>query len=299
MEAAFFDVDKTVIAKASMAVFGRTLYREGLISRRTVLRGLWAQLVFLHLGAGEEKLARIRESVLTLTRGWDQAKVREIVREAMEGLVEPIIYAEALDLIATHQAAGRQVFIVSASPEEIVGPLARYLGVDGAVSSRAKIDEDGRYTGEMEFYAYGPYKADAIRGLAEREDIDLAASYAYSDSYTDLPMLEAVGHPVAVNPDRVLDKLAKDRDWEVRNFVRPVSLRPRVAAPGLPAAAVAGAVVMGVGGVVGWRLGLRLRRQPVNLPAASWQQRLREQSARPISAASSWRPKLPASWLPH
>ena len=83
MEAAFFDVDKTVIAKASMAVFGRTLYREGLISRRTVLRGLWAQLVFLHLGAGEEKLARIRESVLTLTRGWDQAKVREIVREAM------------------------------------------------------------------------------------------------------------------------------------------------------------------------------------------------------------------------
>jgi HAD superfamily hydrolase (TIGR01490 family) len=299
MEAAFFDVDKTVIAKASMAVFGRTLYREGLISRRTVLRGLWAQLVFLHLGAGEEKLARIRESVLTLTRGWDQAKVREIVREAMEELVEPIIYGEALELIETHQAAGRRVFIVSASPEEIVGPLSRYLGVDGAISSRATIDQDGRYTGEMDFYAYGPYKADAIRALAEREGIDLAASYAYSDSYTDLPMLEAVGHPVAVNPDRVLHKLAKEREWEVRNFVRPVSLRPRVTAPGLPAAAVAGAVVMGVGGVVGWRLGLRLRRQPVNLPAASWQQRLREQSARPISAASSWLPNVPAGWLPH
>jgi HAD superfamily hydrolase (TIGR01490 family) len=297
MEAAFFDVDKTVIARASMAVFGRTFYREGLISRRTVLRGLWAQLVYLHLGAGEEKLARIRESVLTLTRGWDQAKVREIVREAMDELVEPVIYGEALELIETHREAGRKVYIVSASPEEIVGPLARYLGVDGAISSTAKIDRDGRYTGEMEFYAYGPYKAEAIQALARREGIDLAGSFAYSDSYTDLPMLEAVGHPVAVNPDRVLLKLAKDREWEVRNFVRPVSLRPRVSAPGLPAAAVAGAVVMG--GVVGWRLGLRLRRQPVNLPAASWQQRLREQSVRPISAASSWLPNLPAGWLPH
>jgi HAD superfamily hydrolase (TIGR01490 family) len=299
MEAAFFDVDKTVIAKASMAVFGRTLYREGLISRRTVLRGLWAQLVYLHLGAGEEKLARIRESVLTLTRGWDQAKVRQLAREAMEGLVEPIIYGEALELIESHRTAGHQVYIVSASPEEIVGPLATYLGVDGAISSKAKIDENGRYTGEMEFYSYGPYKVDAIRALADREGIDLAASYAYSDSYTDLPMLEAVGNPVAVNPDRVLLKLARERDWEVRNFVRPVSLRPRVGAPGLPAAAVAGAVVMGVGGVVGWRLGLRRRRQPVSLPAASWQQRLREQSARPVSAASSWLPNLPAGWLHH
>jgi HAD superfamily hydrolase (TIGR01490 family) len=299
MEAAFFDVDKTVIARASMAVFGRTFYREGLISRRTVLRGLWAQLVYLHLGAGEEKLARIRESVLTLTRGWDQAKVRDIVREAMDELVEPVIYGEALELIETHREAGRKVYIVSASPEEIVGPLARYLGVDGAISSTAKIDRDGRYTGEMEFYAYGPYKAEAIQALAQREGIDLAGSFAYSDSYTDLPMLEAVGHPVAVNPDRVLLKLAKDREWEVRNFVRPVSLRPRVSAPGLPVAAVAGGVVMGVGGVVGWRLGLRLRRQPVNLPAASWQQRLREQLVRPISAASSWLPNLPAGWLPH
>ncbi|TMM18745.1 MAG: HAD-IB family hydrolase [Actinobacteria bacterium] len=299
MEAAFFDVDKTVIAKASMAVFGRTLYREGLISRRTVLRGLWAQLVYLHLGAGEEKLARIRESVLTLTRGWDQATVRQIVREAMEELVEPVIYGEALELIETHRAAGRKVYIVSASPEEIVGPLASYLRVDGAISSRAKIDQEGRYTGEMEFYAYGPYKADAIGALAGRENIDLAASYAYSDSYTDLPMLEVVGNPVVVNPDRVLLKLARERQWEVRNFVRPVSLRPRVSAPGLPAAAVAGAVVMGVGGVVGWRLGLRLRRQPVSLPAASWQQRLRERSAQPISAVSSWLPNLPAGWLPH
>src|SRR5436853_6102215 len=108
MEAAFFDVDKTVIAKASMAVFGRTLYREGLISRRTVLRALWAQLVFLHLGAGEERLARIRESVLTLTRGWDQTVVRQIVREALEEIVDPIIYGEAMELIHTHRAAGRK-----------------------------------------------------------------------------------------------------------------------------------------------------------------------------------------------
>ena len=93
-------------------------------------------------------------------------------------------------------------------------PLAEYLGVDGAIASRAVVDLDGRYTGEMAFYAYGPFKAEAIRDLAQFEGIDLAASYAYSDSYTDVPMLEAVGHPVAVNPDRVLARLARDRGWE-------------------------------------------------------------------------------------
>ena len=116
-------------------------------------------------------------------------------------------------------------------------PLAEYLCVDGAIASRAVVDLDGRYTGEMAFYAYGPYKAEAIANLALFEHIDLSASYAYSDSYTDTPMLEAVGHPVAVNPDRVLARLARERDWEVVQFVRPVRLRDRVPVPNLPTAA--------------------------------------------------------------
>ena len=136
--------------------------------------------MYLHLGASEQKLARIRESVLKLTRGWDQDEVSRIVRETLDEVVEPIIYAEALELLEQHHASGRKTYLVSASPEEIVQPLAEYLGVDGAIASRAVVDLDGRYTGEMAFYAYGPFKAEAMRDLALFEGIDLAASYAYS-----------------------------------------------------------------------------------------------------------------------
>lgn len=257
-EAAFFDLDKTVIARASMAAFGRPLYHGGLINRRTVLRALYSQLVYLHLGASEQRLEKIRESVLQLTKGWSRDRVREIVAETLAETVDPIVYREAIELMEQHREAGHKVVIISASPEEIVGPLARYLGADAVVASRALIDDAGRYTGEMAFYAYGPFKADAIRGLAAERGIDLAGSYAYSDSYTDAPMLEAVGHPVAVNPDRVLLKLARERNWEVRQFMRPVRLRDRMT-PSKPAMAVTlGAMAVGAGAVaVGWWLGAR------------------------------------------
>jgi hypothetical protein len=158
------------------------------------------------------------------------------------------------------------VFIVSASPEEIVQSLGDFLGVDEAIASRARVDEAGRYTGEMERYAYGPFKAEVMREIAAAEGIDLAASYAYSDSYTDAPMLEVVGHPVAVNPDRVLLKLAREREWEVRTFAHPVRLRDRMPVPDRKQAlAGAGALAMGAGLAVGWRL---VRRQRVPPPSA-------------------------------
>ncbi|MEY2453842.1 MAG: hypothetical protein QOD92_3416, partial [Acidimicrobiaceae bacterium] len=173
MEAAFFDLDKTVIAKASMVAFGRPLYREGLISRRVLARAIYGQLVYMYMGADEEKLERMRDSVLALTKGWEQSKVREIVEETLEEVVEPIVYDEALELINEHRAAGRLVFIVSASPEEIVAPLSRYLGVDAYLATRSTIDDEGRYTGTTEFYCYGPNKAEAMRAIAEEQDIDL------------------------------------------------------------------------------------------------------------------------------
>ncbi len=262
-EAAFFDLDKTVIARASIAAFGRPLYKGGLVNRRTVLRALYAQLVYLHLGASEEKLERIRESVLRLTRGWNQERVREIVAETLEQIVEPIIFAEAADLIEQHKDEGRLVVLVSASPEELVAPLGRYLGADRVIASRAQVQE-GRYTGAMEFYAYGEFKAEAMRQLADAENIDLDASYAYTDSYTDLPMLDAVGHPVAVNPDRVLGRYAREHGIAVARFTQPVRLRDRVrgrisAVPQRPAVAVSlGAVVLSTGAVaLGWWLGSR------------------------------------------
>ncbi len=260
MRAAFFDLDKTVIAKASIAAFGRPLYQGGLINRRLIVRAVVSQIVYLHLGASEQKLDRMRESLLTLTKGWDQQQIREIVREALEETVEPIIYAEALDLIEAHRAAGHKVYLVSASPEEIVEPLAEHLGVDGCIATRAVVDGEGRYAGEMDFYSYGQFKAEAMTELAEAEGIDLTESWAYSDSYTDLPMLEAVGHPVAVNPDRVLAKTAREREWEVMQFTKPVRLRDRVGVPSLPVTATAAGLtaVATVGAVVAWRMSRRV-----------------------------------------
>jgi HAD superfamily hydrolase (TIGR01490 family) len=287
MEAAFFDLDKTVIAKASMVAFGRPLYRQGLISRRLLVRALYGQLVYMHLGASESKLERMRESVLALTKGWEQARVSNIVRETLTDVLEPIIYAEALELIGEHRAAGRKVFIVSASPEEIVAPLGEFLGVDAAIASRARV-EDGRYTGEMEVYAFGPHKAVCMRHAAAEEGIDLERSYAYSDSATDIPMLEVVGHPVAVNPDRELLKVARERGWEVRRFVHPVRLRDRVPVPPAgPTAAAAVTALAGAGAAFVW---WKRHHPSVPLPAPTPMGRLVGGARR---RGPSWPPRLP------
>jgi HAD superfamily hydrolase (TIGR01490 family) len=284
MEAAFFDLDKTVIAKASMMAFGRPFYRAGLLSRRAIFKGVWAQLIYLHLGASEEKLARIRESVLALTKGWDQQHIREIVAETLDDIVEPITFVEALDLIDEHRAAGRRIYIISASPVEIVEPLGRFLGADESLASHARVGPDGRYTGEMDVYAYGPYKADLIKQVAERDDVDLSRSYAYSDSYTDLPMLESVGHPVVVNPDRVLLKVARERDWEVLQFVRPVRLRDRMpVSPGRATAAASLSAAVAAGAVVMWRL--RHASPPPPPPPLPWWEKGRELLSRPVASA--------------
>jgi HAD superfamily hydrolase (TIGR01490 family) len=218
MEGVFFDLDKTVIARASMLALGTRFFQEGMITRRTVARSLYAQTVYKYLGANERRLKRLENAVLSLTQGWEQSMVLRVVTEALGEIITPLIYREAMDLIDMHHLAGRKVFLVSASPEEVVGPMASFLGVDGFIGSRSRVDEAGKYTGELVFYAYGPYKVEAIATLAEAEAIDLASSYAYSDSYTDIPMLEMVGHPVAVNPDRVLTKVAKDRGWKILEF---------------------------------------------------------------------------------
>ena len=227
MEAAFFDLDKTIVARSSPLVLGRSFFREGLITRSSLLKSLYAQFVFHLMGADEEKMERLREEAAKLTSGWEQAKVREVVTEVLEDVISPLIYAEALELIHDHRAAGRLICIVSSSPEEIVDPLARMLEVDRFIATRPKV-VDGRYTGELDFYAYGPQKAQAIQELATELGLDLDGSFAYSDSTTDLPMLEAVGNPVAVNPDRALRRIAIERGWRIEAFRNPVSLRSRL-----------------------------------------------------------------------
>jgi HAD superfamily hydrolase (TIGR01490 family) len=308
VEAAFFDLDKTVIAKASMVAFSGPLHRAGLLSRRMLLRAAWGQLVYAQFGASPERLDKLRDSVLRLTVGWDQAVISQIVRETLVDVVEPIVYDEALELIREHRAAGRKVFIVSASPEEIVAPLAQYLGVDEVIATRAELDDQGRYTGSTELYCYGPAKVVAIAAVAERDGIDLAASYGYSDSASDRPMLEAVGHAVAVNPDRELLRAAKANGWEVRRFTHRVPLRERVSMPAPRQAALGGGAVLaavGAGVAARW---LWDRRQPppaarrrwgvatragvapkVRRPAPSSWRWWRAQRSRRAAEASSWR----------
>ncbi len=228
MEAAFFDLDKTIISRSSSLALSRPMYRAGMVTRGQLLRGAYAQLVYALVGADEKKMDRLKEGMLALTKGWDRAEVERLVRDVIVDVIDPYVYQEALDLIAEHRRNARLVFIVSSSPEEVVRPLARHFGISGVIATRARI-EDGRYTGELEFYCAGEAKAQAIRDLAARAGIDLSGSYAYSDSISDLPMLEAVGHPVAVNPDRDLRKVAEERGWEILDFRNPVRLRTRIA----------------------------------------------------------------------
>src|SRR3954468_16842699 len=211
------------------------------------------------LGDDDDKMERMREAMLGLTKGWDQQRVRELVRETLDEVLTPIIYAEALELIDEHHKAGRKTVIISSSPIETVEAIGEHLGVDDVIATRARLDAQGRYTGELEFYAYGPHKAEAIREMAVKEGIDLANSYAYSDSITDLPMLDLVGNPVAVNPDRELTRIARERGWETITFERPVRLRDRVPVPPKGPTIAAGSALAAVG--AGAALYLWLRRR--------------------------------------
>lgn len=242
--AAFFDLDKTVIAKSSTLAFGRSFYQGGLINRRAVLRTAYAQFVYLVGGADHDQMEGMRKYLSELCRGWNVQQVREIVAETLHDLIDPIIYDEAASLIEEHHAAGRDVVIVSASGAEVVEPIGRMLGADHVIATRM-VAEEGCYTGVIEHYVYGPAKAEAILGLAEAEGYDLERSYAYSDSVTDIPMLEVVGHPYAVNPDRALRKEATGREWPVLTFNRPVRLNQRIPSLSMPPRPVLAAAAVG------------------------------------------------------
>ncbi|ATA27562.1 phosphoserine phosphatase [Mycobacterium lepraemurium] len=239
--AAFFDLDKTIIAKSSTLAFSKPFFAQGLLNRRAVLKSSYAQFIYLLSGADHDQMDRMRAHMTNMCTGWDVEQVKSIVNETLHDIVTPLVFAEAADLIAAHKLCGRDVVVVSASGEEIVAPIARALGATHAMATRMVV-EDGRYTGEIAFYCYGEGKVQAIRELAAREGYPLEHCYAYSDSITDLPMLEAVGHPSVVNPDHVLRREALERGWPVMLFSRPVSLRDRIPAPSGAAIATTAAV---------------------------------------------------------
>jgi HAD superfamily hydrolase (TIGR01490 family) len=267
--AAFFDLDKTIIARSSTLAFSRSFYQGGLINRRAVLRSAYAQFVFLVGGADHDQMERMRAYLSSMCAGWDVQQVKDIVSETLHELIDPIIYDEAATLIEEHHLAGRDVVIVSSSGAEVVEPIGEMLGADRVIATQMVV-ADGRYTGDIDFYAYAENKAAAVRELAEREGYDLETSYAYSDSVTDLPMLEAVGHPSAVNPDRGLRREAVARGWPVLVFTKPVRLRDRFSRVSLPPPGALAAVAVGAGAATAGLVWLAARRRAASTSASWW-----------------------------
>ena len=215
--AAFFDLDKTIIARSSTLAFAPAFYRRGLISRAQVLRGAFAQLTFRLAGASQHRMERVRDQVSCLCRGWDASQIAQIVTDGLADIIGPHVYTEARRLLGRHLRDGHDVLIASTSGHEIVAPVGAMLGASAVIATRLEVAE-GRYTGAVDFYAYGQAKADGVRQLAAERGYLLPDCFAYSDSATDLPLLELVGHPRVVNPDRALRKIARARSWPVLAF---------------------------------------------------------------------------------
>lgn len=246
--AAFFDLDKTILAKSSSFVFAKPFYKEGLIGRADVMRSAYAQFMFLTSGADHDQMESMRKYMSELVTGWDVAKVQAIVSETLDTVVDPLVYQEAVDLINMHKELGHRVIVISSSGTDVVEPIAARLGVDIAIGTQVEI-VDGKYTGEITFYAYGEGKAEAMQQLAEEHGFALHECYAYSDSQTDIPMLRCVGNPHAVNPDAELRALAKEQGWPILDFEKPVSMRAKTEhrrAVAAGASVAIGAVALGI-----------------------------------------------------
>jgi len=215
--AAFFDLDRTLIQRSSALALAPAFRARGLISRQDLVRSIFWQLLFAARGAGAKRVRVAAEDGMRILEGFSVDEMRQLVGDEMETVLRPLVYADSLRLVQQHRERGERVYVVSATLQEIVDHIAADLGFDGAIGSTCEI-VGGVYTGKTLRAAHGGGKADALRELAAAEDIDLSASTAYSDSHTDLPFLEAVGHPVAVNSDRKLRRIARERGWPSIEF---------------------------------------------------------------------------------
>jgi HAD superfamily hydrolase (TIGR01490 family) len=215
--AAFFDLDRTLIKRSSVLALAGTFRRRGLISRLALVKSALWQVLFVLRGASAERVRSAAEDGMKILNGFSVEEMQHLVGDAMETVLRPLVYEEPLQLVARHRANGERVYIVSATLQEIVQHIADDLGFDGAIGSICE-SIDGVYTGRTLRAAHGVGKATALRELAAAEGLDLAESTAYSDSYSDVPFLEAVGHPVAANPDRRLRRIAAERGWPVVDF---------------------------------------------------------------------------------
>lgn len=239
--AAFFDLDRTLLRRSSALALAGSFRDRGMISRTQLLKAAAWQLLFVARGASHEAVRAAAEDGLRILDGYTPEELRELVVEALEPILRPLVYAEPLRLVEQHRDRGDRVYIVSATLQEIVQAIADDLGFDGALGTVCEV-RDGRYTGRAVRALHAANKADCVREVAAREGFDLAACTAYSDSHTDIPFLEAVGRAVAVNPDRELRRAAAARGWPVLEFSDRAypHARRRLPSPGLALPLLAG-----------------------------------------------------------
>jgi HAD superfamily hydrolase (TIGR01490 family) len=242
-EAAFFDLDKTLIATSSTLSMARPLQKAGLLTRRAMVRSLRDQLTYITGAADEVALQRMATHLGPMVQGWPVATIDRVVRESYDEVILPVIHHDVVRILLAHKQSGRDVIVISTSGQEIITPIALALGAHEAIGSRLEV-VDGRWSGRVDRYVYGPEKAAIVRELAAERGYDLSACYAYSDSSTDVPLLSAVGHPFAVNPDKRLRVIAAERGWPVidpeplaRRRARVARILPSV--PTIPKAAIA------------------------------------------------------------
>src|SRR4051794_40625658 len=241
--AAFFDLDRTLMAGSSGMHFARAAYGSGLVRRRQLMRWGVEHVHFRLRGATDERTAQLLSQVKELLEGVPARDIQRLAPGLLAGVL-PRVYPQMLDEVRSHQDADRSTFIVSAAGNGLVEMLAGVLGMEGGIGTRYEVDGSGLLTGRIvEPFVYGAGKVDAMREFAAAHDIDLADSWAYSDSASDLPMLRAVGRPVAVNPDPELARLAASEGWQVMRFEK-LGRRLAIAGATVVAAAVGGTGTM-------------------------------------------------------
>jgi HAD superfamily hydrolase (TIGR01490 family) len=218
--AAFFDLDKTLMAGSSGMQFARIAAKQGIVGRRLLAEWAFEHLRYRLRGTTDARTAEVLKVARELITGVPAKAIDRMGPEVMAAIL-PRVFPQMLAEVYAHQDAGRPTFIVSAAGNGVVEQLAQVLGMDGGIGTRYEVDAEGNFTGRLDGpFVYGPGKVEAMEEFAARHGIDLAASYAYSDSLSDLPMLRAVGNPVAVNPDPPLAEIARAEGWQTLRFER-------------------------------------------------------------------------------
>jgi len=255
--AAFFDLDRTLIPGSSLFLLARGMYARDYYRVRDIMRFGIRQVAFRLTGESEKAIEQAREGTLEFVAGRDVDELREMGREIAEERVLPRVYEGVAKIIEHHRGSGDLTYLCTASPVELAEVVADSLDMTGALGTQGEISWSGRYTGRVSppGVLHGDAKAEAVAELAQRVEIDLAESYAYSDSINDLPLLELVGHPIAVNPDSELKRIARERGWPAYDL----RTRHPLLLFGIPSAFVA-AALFGAGVAVGGWFGRRSER---------------------------------------